>query len=108
MTTYTFATPVSIGNLTDPMMISSVQVTGIAYTSTPSLAPIGTGQLSILLTDPGNGGQQTINYMDASVLAFWAGLVSATSEKLGDVISGAIFAKLISDGKLPAGTISIS
>jgi hypothetical protein len=107
MVTYTLTTPLTVGTLSSSQTITSLQLTTIAYTSTPALALIGTGVLQLILTDPTSGAQETINYQDASVLAFWAKTVSTTAtEELGDIISSAVFEKLIADGKLPAGTLT--
>ena len=75
-----------------------MRVTGINLTTTPELAQGGTGTLVLLLTDPKSGAQETIAYQDASVLTLW--------QAIGDAVSQAVFAKLIADGKLPAGTLS--
>jgi hypothetical protein len=77
---------------------------------TPALARIGTGELSVTLTETTCGWQEKIQYQDASVLAFFSQLaptpaVGATFE---DVRASAIFSKLIADGKLPAGTVTTS
>jgi hypothetical protein len=52
----------------------------------------------LTLTDPKTGAQESISYQDASVLAMW--------KTIGDTIAQAVFAKLIADGKLPAGTLA--
>jgi hypothetical protein len=97
-TTYTLTTPISLGSITSPIRVTSLQLTTVNYSSTPALAPIGTGTLSLTLTDPASGYQEQIDYQDADVLAMWA--------SIGDTIANAVFAKLIADGKLPAGTVS--
>lgn len=98
MTTYTLTTPITLGTLANPVTVSSLELTTLQYTSTPALAPIGTGTLAVTLTDPKTGAQESIAYQDASVLALW--------QTIGDTIAQAIFAKLIADGKLPAGTLA--
>lgn len=109
MTTYTFTTPIAVGSLSSQRTISSLRLTGVNYTSTPALAQIGTGTLTITLTDPQSGWQEQISYQDASVLTLWSEAQSpAANTALGDIVAGAVFAKLIADGKLPAGTMSAS
>ena len=108
MTTYTLTTPVTVGSLTSPITLSQLQITGITYSSTPPLAPIGSGLLAITLTDPVSGWQEAINYLDATVPPMWTQSITVAEEELGDVIAGVVFAKLMADGKLPAGTVSVS
>jgi hypothetical protein len=98
MVTYTLTTPITVGTMAQPVTISSLQLTTLAYTSTPALAQIGTGVLSVTLTDPTTGAQETVTYKDASVIAMW--------QTIGDTIAQAVFAKLIADAKLPAGTLA--
>jgi uncharacterized protein YfaP (DUF2135 family) len=106
-TTFTLTTPVAVGSLANLVTISALRITSITFTSTPALAPIGTGELDVTLTDPVSGWQETISYQDATVLTFWASVVSiASSQSIGDTVARAVFAKLIADGKLPAGTVA--
>lgn len=110
MVTYTLTTPVNVGTLTTPVNVSALKVTGIIFSTTPALAPIGTGELTITLTDPVSGWQETITYKDASVPAFFAQTAPAppANSTVEDVMSQLIFAKLVADGKLPAGTVTTS
>jgi hypothetical protein len=106
-TTFTLTTPVTVGDLSNPRTVTALAITSIWFTVTPDLAQIGTGELDITLTEPTNGWQETISYRDASVLAFFAQIAppppaGATVE---DVMCSLLFAKLIADGKLPAGTL---
>jgi hypothetical protein len=105
-TTYTLTTPVTVGTMSSPISVAALQITGVAYSSTPALAQIGTGTLQVTLTDPESGWQEQINYADATVLTLWASAQSAAAgTELGDIVAQAVFAKLIADGKLPAGTV---
>jgi hypothetical protein len=97
-TTYALATPLTFGTLANPISISSLQLTNINLATTPDLAPLGMGTLTLTLTDPKSGAQETVTYRDASVLDLW--------HTIGDFVSKAVFAKLIADGKLPAGTLN--
>lgn len=107
MVTFTLTTPVQAG-LNDSRTVASLQLTGIAFTSTPDLAQTGTGQMTIALTEPANGFQMAVPYKDASVLAFFAQTAPtpASGATVQDVMSQLVFAKLIADGKLPAGSIT--
>jgi hypothetical protein len=108
MVTYTLTTPVNVGTLTAPVNVSSLAITGVNLCTKPALAPLGTAQLTITLTDTVSGWQETIFYQDASVVAFFnsPAPTPATGETMQDVMASAIFAKLVADGKLPPGTIS--
>lgn len=97
MTTFTLTAPVTLGTLANPISISALRLTGINLSTTPELAQLGTGTLVLTLTDPKSGAQENISYQDASVMDLW--------QSIGDAVSAAVFAKLIADGKLPAGTV---
>lgn len=108
MTTFTLTTPFTTGGLSNSITVTSLQITDVWFASIPQLAPIGTGELEITLTDPVSGWQEQITYQDASVLAFFASPATAppSGATYSDVISIALFSKLIADGKLPPGTVS--
>ena len=108
MVTYTLTTPVNVGTLTQPVAVSSLKVTGVGFSTTPALAPLGTAELSITLTDPVSGWQEMIDYKDASVLTFFAQVAPTppTGATYEDVMAAAVLTKLIADGKLPAGTLT--
>jgi hypothetical protein len=109
MVTYTLATPVSVGTIGASVTISSLQVTSVWMSTTPALAPIGTAELDVTLTDPVSGFQETVVYQDATVLTFLAEAPTApTGTALRDVVALAALAKLQADGKIPAGTTSIT
>jgi hypothetical protein len=99
-TIYALTTPLSVGTLVNPITVSSLQLTTVNYSSTPDLAPLGAGTLSLVLTDPTSGFQETVSYTDSSVIEMWS--------TIGDTISQAVFEKLIADGKLPLGNIATS
>lgn len=96
-TTFTLAQPATIGNLGNQVTVSSLQLTGITFSSTPEIAQLGTGELTILLTDPKSGYQEQITYRDSSALDLWL--------KIGDTVASAVFEKLIADAKIPTGTV---
>jgi hypothetical protein len=109
MTTFTLTTTVNVGTLNNPVVVSSLTITALMYTTTPALAPLGTAELSVTVTDPVSGWQETISYQDASVLAFFGQLAPTTlpaGTTLDDVMCQVTFAKLIADGKLPPGTVA--
>lgn len=91
--------------MSSPVTVASLQVSGITVTTTPALAPIGTGLLTITLKDPVSGWLETIQYQDSSVLDFWT-TASPGGSTFADVVAIAALNKLVADGKLPAGTIS--
>jgi hypothetical protein len=98
--TFTVATPLTVGDLVNRITVNSLQITSLWYSSTPDLAPSGTGELEITLTDPATGWQTKVSYQDASVLTMW--------QMIGDNVAQALFAKLIADGNLPPGTVASS
>lgn len=107
MTSFKLTTPANVGTLTSPIAVSTLAVTAVVFSTTPGLAPAGTGELKVTITDTASGWQETIQYQDASVLAFFAQAAPAPTAgaTMQDVMSQAIFAKLVADGKLPAGTV---
>lgn len=107
-TTFTLATPATVGDLSNPRTVTALKITSIWFTSTPDLAPTGTGELDITLTETSNGWQETIAYKDASVISFFAQAAPAppSGGTVEDVMCGLLFDKLIADGKLPAGTLT--
>jgi hypothetical protein len=99
MVTYTLATPVNVGGLTDPVSVTSLVITGIKYSSTPPLAQLGASTLEVTLTDPITGRQFVIAYQDATAGDVWG--------DVGADFATAVFAKLLADGKIPAGTVDV-
>ena len=107
-TVFTLTTPITVGSLGSSVTVAALEVSGVFFTSTPKMAPIGTGQMSVTLTETTNGWQEKIQYQDATVISFLgaAAVAPASGASFSDVVAAAIFAKLIADGKLPAGTVS--
>ena len=108
MVTFALTTPVNVGTLTAPVVVSSLQVTGVWFSTTPELAPLGAAELEITLTAPASGWQETITYQDSSVVDFFAtpAPVPPAGATYEDIMAGAVFQKLMADGKLPPGTLS--
>jgi hypothetical protein len=107
-TIFTLTTPANVGTLGSPVVVSALAVTSVFFTSTPAMAPLGTGQLNVTLTETTSGWQETIRYQDATVIAFFgqAAPTPAAGATYQDVMSAAVFSKLIADGKLPPGTVT--
>jgi len=105
--TFTLTTPVNVGTLIAPVVVSSLQITGVWFSTTPQLAPLGAAELEITLTDPVSGWQETVIYNDTSVVAFFATAAPTppTGATYQDVMATAVLDKLIQDGKLPPGAI---
>lgn len=106
MQIYTFTTPLTMGGMTAPLTVESLQMTGFSCGSFPGSPTVGA--LSITLTDPGSGFQTVVLYQDSTVPAFWqaAAVAPATGDTLEDTITKAIFAKLVADAKVPPGVLS--
>ena len=108
MVLFVLTHPQNVGTLAAPINVASLRVTALTFSMTPALAPLGTGQLSVTLTDPASGWQETIDYQDASVRAFFAQTapIPPSPITVEDVMAQLVFAKLIADGKLPAGSLA--
>lgn len=108
MVTFQLSTPVAVGPLSASVTVSALRVTAVSFSTTPALAPLGTAELSVTLTDPVSGWQEMIQYRDATVLTFFAqsAPTPTTGQTVEDVMSQLVFAKLVADGKLPAGSIA--
>jgi|GEM_PF-5693639 len=96
---YLLDTPVNVDPLGTPRVVSRLMMTGINFTTTPDLAPLGTGILKVTLTDPQTGFQTESVYKDAGVLEAWEAAFAPT-------VLATIFKKLAADGKLPAGSLA--
>lgn len=113
MVTFTLTTPGNVGTLTKPIAVSSLNVTAVSFATVPSPGqapmPLGTGLLTVTLTDPVSGWQVTFSYQDATVLSFFAQAAPAppSGATAQDVMAQLVFTKLIADGKLPAGTVTV-
>jgi len=106
---YTLTTPLSGGPLSAPVTVAALEITTVYYASTPQLAPVGAGSLTLTLTETTNGWQEQISYQDASVIAFLETAAPATvptGATMADAMAAALFGKLSSDGKIPAGTLA--
>lgn len=110
MTVFTLTTPIQVGSLGSSVTVAALKITAVWLTSTPKMAPLGTGQLYVTLTETTNGWQETIQYQDATVISFLGdpAVAPAAGAAFRDVLAAAIFTKLIADGKLPAGTVSMT
>jgi hypothetical protein len=110
MITFQLNTPVNVGTLTAPVNVARLRVTGVAFSTTPALAPLGTAELLVTLTDTDSPWQEVIRYADSSVLDFFATLapVPPPGATYEDIMSVAVLQKLIADGRLPVGTLVVS
>lgn len=108
MVVFTLNSPATVGTLDKPVTITALELTGYYVTTTPPLAQIGTGLMQLQLTETTNRSQVNITYQDASVLTFIAqpAPTPQNGETLQDITAQLVFAKLVADGKLPAGTIT--
>jgi len=107
MVTFTLTTPMQ-ASFSDARMVRSLRLTGFAFTSVPDLAPTGSGQMSIVLTEPDSGVQVPVSYKDASVLSFFSqpAPTPQPGNTVEDITAQLVFAKLMADGKLPPGTVA--
>lgn len=108
MITFKLTTPVNVGTLTTPISVSSLAVTGVTFSTTPALAQVGTAELAVTLTDTVSGWQETVRYLDASVVTFFSqpAPTPPAGATMQDVMAAAIFGKLLADGALGAGSFA--
>jgi hypothetical protein len=97
---YTLTTPVTVGDLSNPITVDKLEVASISMNFEPFYSDKGTAILSVVLVHRASGYKMNIVYQDASALEFWQSH-SATLE-------ADVFSMLMADGKLPAGTVSNS
>lgn len=95
---YTLTNPVTVGDLSNPITVDKLEVASFSMNFEPTLSDNGTAVLSVVLVHRASGYTMNIVYRDASALSFWQNH-SATLET-------DIFAKLVADSKLPAGTVN--
>lgn len=98
---YTLTTPITVGDLTSPITVDKLELSGVSLNFEPERTANGTAILSIVLVHRASGYKVNVVYNDATALAFWSALNTATS-----VVTKAVFAKLTADGKLPTGTLA--
>jgi hypothetical protein len=104
MVIFTLDTPTTVGTLANQITVSALGMTAIRVSSTPALAPMGSGEMEIILTETTNGWQTAISYQDASVFDLLEASIDAGAS-MGSTLASTIFAKLVADGKLPPGSI---
>jgi hypothetical protein len=97
---YVLTTPISVGlTLDSQIQVSRLQLASISLNFEPFWATHGRAVLSVVMVDPDTGNKVlNIVYDDASALAFW--------EAHKEGLTQDVFAKLIADNKLPAGTLA--
>jgi hypothetical protein len=95
---YTLTTPITIGDLTSSLTVSSLKLTSISLNFEDAYTQDGIAVLSICLADPVSGYPVNVVYQDASALSM--------AQTIEAQIGAELFQKLIVDGKLPAGTLA--
>jgi hypothetical protein len=98
---YTLATPITVGDLTNPIMVDKLELASISLNFEPVYSDKGTAILSVVLVHRASGYKVNVVYNDATALTFWTTLDTANS-----VVTQAVFSKLTTDGKLPAGNLA--
>jgi len=87
--------------LTNPITVNALELSAVSLNFEPERSSNGVAILSIVLVHRASGYKFNIVYNDATALAFWTALNTASS-----VVTKAVFAKLTADGKVPAGTLA--
>lgn len=81
--------------------ITALEITGISMNKRPALAPIGSGDLNVTLTDPTSGFQETIKTA-FNPDAFWSSVTVADGQTIEDAVQVALFSVLTAN-KATAG-----
>lgn len=95
---YTLTNPITVGDLSNLVTIDKLEVASFSMNFEPCLSDNGTAVLSVVLVHRASGYKMNVVYQDASALTFW--------QQHSATLESDAFAKLIADGKLPAGTVS--
>jgi len=108
MQLYTLTTPLTVisNSVSAPAVkVTALEITGIQMNKRPALAPIGSGDLTVTLTDPTSGFQETIKTA-FNPDAFWASITVADGQTIEDAVQTALFSVLTTNKLLPDGTLS--
>jgi hypothetical protein len=108
MQLYTLTTPLTVisNSVSSPAAkITALEITGISMNKRPALAPIGSGDLTVTLTDPTSGFQESIKTA-FNPDAFWASVTVADGQTIEDAVQVALFGVLTANKLLPDGTLS--
>jgi len=97
---YRLTQPMTVGDLTNPILIDELELASVAVNFEPEWASQGKATLSVVLVHLASGYKTNIVYRDATALTFWRNL------NLADKVTSAILNKLQTDGKLPPGSIT--
>lgn len=92
--------PVSIGDLTNQIQIDELELASVSFNFEPERSDFGTAILSIVLVHRLSGHKTNVVYNDESALMFWKQIDA------GGAVEKAVFDKLLSDKKLPDGTLT--
>jgi hypothetical protein len=98
---YTLTNPITVGDLTNPITIDKLELASVSLNFEPNYTKKGVCILSVVLVHRASDYKVNIVYNDATALAFWTTLDTASS-----VVTKAVFSKLTADGKLPAGSLA--
>ena len=95
---YTLTAPIQVGDLTSRINVSSLKLVSVSLNYEDCYVSDGTAVLSVCLVDPVTGYPVNVVYQDASALQM--------AQTIEAQIGAELFAKLIADGKLPAGSLT--
>lgn len=93
---YKFEQPIRVGDLDNSILVDALEIQSVSLTFDPQL-PV----LSIVLVHKPSGWQHVVTYTDSSAVEFWA----RTFESQFDYICQCVIQKLVTDSKLPTGTL---
>jgi hypothetical protein len=103
---YTLTTPFVIGDLQHQVTIDALELASVAINFEPFYADQGTAVLSLVFVHRDTNGNvdwrtNTVYDADASALQFWLNLDTASN-----TVTKAVFNKMFTDGRIPAGTLA--
>lgn len=93
---FKLATPITVGDLTNSVIVDELEVESLSVAFDPQV-PV----LSVVLLHRTSGWQHNVVYRDSSAVEFWARLC----EQSFDTICNELLKKLVFDNSLPAGNI---
>lgn len=99
---YILTNPFIVGDLQHQHLVDSLVIGSIAIDMDPTRPATDPCVLSLMLVHAESGYKANIVYRDQEALDFWRSIVEGGN----DVVTRALFRKLIADGKLPQGTLN--
>lgn len=94
---YKLATPVHVGDLNSPLQVDALEISALSFNL--DIEHKDHAILSVVLIHRSSGWKHTVTYQDAAARKFWDDLNG------GNAVNSVVFAKLMTDKKLPEGSL---